>query len=70
MLSSRGVAVFGTGLAMWLTARILGSPGLEVVGIGLGILPFLAVGFARWNRSRLSVRRRLFGAAHGGRPGA
>jgi uncharacterized protein (DUF58 family) len=59
MLSSRGVAVFGAGLAMWFVARILGSPGLEVVGIGLGILPFLAVGFARWNRSRLSVRRRL-----------
>ena len=28
----RGVAVFVTGLAMWLAARFLGSPGLEVVG--------------------------------------
>jgi hypothetical protein len=33
MLAGRGVAVFVTGLAMWLTARLLGSPGLEVVAI-------------------------------------
>jgi uncharacterized protein (DUF58 family) len=59
MLSSRGIAVLGAGLAMWLMARTLGSPGLEVVGIGLGVLPFLAVGSARWNRSRLTVHRRL-----------
>lgn len=59
MLSPRGVAVFGAGLAMWLSARILGSPGLEVIAIGLGALPFVAVAFARWNRSRLTVRRHL-----------
>jgi uncharacterized protein (DUF58 family) len=59
MLSARGVAVFCAGLSMWLTARVLGSAGLEVVGIGLAILPLLAVSFARWNRTRLSVHRRL-----------
>jgi uncharacterized protein (DUF58 family) len=59
MLSARGVAVMGAGLAMWIAARILGSPGLEVVGVGLGVLPLLAVLFARWSRARLSVRRRL-----------
>lgn len=59
MLSPRGVTVFFAGLAMWLCARVLGSPGLEVIGIGLGALPFIAVAAARWTRSRLTVRRRL-----------
>jgi uncharacterized protein (DUF58 family) len=44
---------------MWLCARVLGSPGLEVIGIGMGALPFIAVAVARWSRSRLTVRRRL-----------
>ena len=42
MLTGRGVAVFVAGLAMWVAARIVGSPGMEVVGVGLAALPFLA----------------------------
>ena len=59
MLAGRGAAVLATGIAMWVAARLLGSPGLEVVGIGIGILPFLAAWAARRGSKRLSVRRRL-----------
>lgn len=59
MLTPRGVAVFVAGLAMWVSARIVGSPGLEVVGIGLAVLPFLAALLARRGRARIAARRRL-----------
>ncbi len=59
MLAGRGVAVFTTGLAMWVAARLLGSPGLEVVGIGIGALPFLSALAAKRGARRLLVRRRL-----------
>jgi uncharacterized protein (DUF58 family) len=44
---------------MWFAARVLGSPGLEVVGIGIGLLPFLAALFVRFTPRRLELRRRL-----------
>jgi hypothetical protein len=47
MLAGRGVAVLATGLLMWLAARLIGSPGLEVVAIGIAALPFVAAGAAR-----------------------
>ncbi len=59
MLTARGIAVAIAGVAMWLTARIVGSPGLEVVGLGLGALPVLALALSQWSRRRLDVRRRL-----------
>lgn len=59
MLAGRGVAVLGTGVGMWVAARLLGSPGLEVVGIGIGLLPFLASAAAKRGAKRLLVRRRL-----------
>lgn len=59
MPSGRGLVVFGAGLAMWVAARIVGSPGLEVVAIGLVALPFLAGLFVRWGRTRIRIRRRL-----------
>ena len=59
MLAGRGVAVLATGIAMWLAARLLGSPGLEVVAIGIGALPFLAAGAAKRGARRLVVRRHL-----------
>ena len=59
MPSGRGLVVFGAGLAMWIAARIVGSSGMEVVGIGLVALPFLAGLFVRWGRTRLRIRRRL-----------
>jgi uncharacterized protein (DUF58 family) len=51
--------VFVAGLAMWVVARIVGSPGMEVVGVGLAALPFLAALLARRRRSRIATRRRL-----------
>ena len=59
MLTGRGVTVFVAGLAMWVVARIGGSPGMEVVGVGLAALPFLAALLARRRRSRIATRRRL-----------
>jgi uncharacterized protein (DUF58 family) len=44
---------------MWVAARILGSPGLEVVAIGIGALPFLAALFVRFTPRKLEIRRRL-----------
>lgn len=57
--SGRGAAVWFAGVAMWLTARIVGSPGLEVVGIGLVSLPIIAALFVRAGRQRIAIRRRL-----------
>jgi uncharacterized protein (DUF58 family) len=59
VLAGRGVAVVGTALAMWLAARLLGSPGLEVVAIGIGALPLVAAGAAKRGARRLLVHRRL-----------
>ncbi|MGZ5292585.1 MAG: DUF58 domain-containing protein [Actinomycetota bacterium] len=59
MLTGRGVTVVVAGLAMWVAARIVGSAGLEVVGVGLIVLPFFAGLFSRWGRQRISARRRL-----------
>ena len=42
MLTPRGISVAVAGVAMWLAARFLGSPGLEIVAIGLALLPFIA----------------------------
>lgn len=59
MPSGRGVAALLAGLAMWLVARIIGSPGLEVIGVGIACLPLIAALFVRWGRQRIAVRRRL-----------
>lgn len=59
MPSGRGLLVLGSGLTMWLAGRLIGSPGLAVVGVGLCALPLLASLFARWGRQRLVVERRL-----------
>jgi uncharacterized protein (DUF58 family) len=59
MPSGRGLVVFVAGLAMWLAARLLGSPALAVVGLGFAFLPFAAALFARWGRQRIAVTRRL-----------
>jgi uncharacterized protein (DUF58 family) len=59
MLAGRGVVVAVAGIAMWLAARLIGSPGLEVIGLGLAVLPLVAGLFVRWNRQHVVVRRRL-----------
>jgi uncharacterized protein (DUF58 family) len=59
MLAGRGVTVFVTGIAMWFAARLLGSPGLEVIAIGITALPLIASFAAKRGAQRISVRRRL-----------
>ncbi|MEP6477086.1 MAG: DUF58 domain-containing protein [Actinomycetota bacterium] len=59
MPTGRGLVVFLAGLGMWLTARLLGSPALAVVGVGLAFLPFAAAALARWGRQRVGATRRL-----------
>lgn len=59
MLTPRGVSLSIAGVATWFAARILGSPGVEVVGIGIAILPFFAGLVVRGSRRDLTVDRRL-----------
>jgi uncharacterized protein (DUF58 family) len=59
MLTRRGATVLGAGVAMWMAARLVGSPGLEVVGIGLAALPLVAGFFVHRGRQRLDLHRRL-----------
>ncbi|MDP9299544.1 MAG: DUF58 domain-containing protein, partial [Actinomycetota bacterium] len=59
MFTPRGVTVCVAGVAMWFVARLIGSAGLEVVGIGFVLLPVVAGFFLRWTERRVSVRRRL-----------
>ena len=59
MPSGRGVAVLFAGLAMWLVARIIGSPGLEVIALGLAALPAIAAIFVHRGHQRIIVHRRL-----------
>lgn len=59
MITRRGVTVILAGLAMWMVARLIGSPGLEAVGIGLGVLPLVAGVTVHLMKSRISVSRHL-----------
>jgi uncharacterized protein (DUF58 family) len=57
--SGRGVVVLAAGLAMWFVARLIGSPGLAVIGVGFAVLPLFASVFTRWGRQQIVVTRRL-----------
>jgi len=59
MLTSRGISVAVAGVLMWLAARFLGSPGLEVIAIGLAFLPLIAGGYLRWSNRPVTVTRHL-----------
>jgi uncharacterized protein (DUF58 family) len=59
MFTTRGLTVIVGGLAMWVVARVIGSPGLEVVGLGLAALPVLALVVSARGRRRLEIRRHL-----------
>src|SRR5262245_881448 len=59
MPSGRGVLVFASGIMVWVGARMLGSPTLHMVAVGLVLLPFAAALFARWSRQRVRIRRHL-----------
>jgi len=60
MLTPRGVTLCVAGIVMWFIAKIVGSPGLEVAGIGLAAVPFLASVTIRSGKPKqIAVRRRL-----------
>ncbi|HSL12076.1 MAG TPA: DUF58 domain-containing protein [Actinomycetota bacterium] len=59
MFTPRGITVAAGGLAMWVVARIIGSPGLEVVGLGLAALPVVALAVAARGRRRLELHRHV-----------
>jgi uncharacterized protein (DUF58 family) len=59
MLTPRGITVAVAGIVMWVCARFLGSPGLEVVAIGLGALPFIAGLYLRWSHKTITATRHL-----------
>jgi uncharacterized protein (DUF58 family) len=58
MSSGRGVLVVLAGLGIWTVARLVGSPGLAVIGIGLLFLPLFSRLATGWGQ-RLAVERRL-----------
>lgn len=59
MVTSRGWLVFGCGIGLWVVARLVGSPTIHVVAVGLAVLPFLALAVSRRVQSRIEVSRRL-----------
>jgi len=59
MLTPRGITVAVAGIVMWVSARFLGSPGLEVVAIGLAALPFVAGLYLRWSNRTITATRHL-----------
>ena len=59
MLTPRGITVAVAGIVMWVCARFLGSPGLEVVAIGLAALPFIAGLFLRATNKPIAATRHL-----------
>jgi uncharacterized protein (DUF58 family) len=56
---ARGVLVFACGISLWIAARLLGSPTLHVVAVGLVALPVAATLFARRHRPDIAVHRSL-----------
>lgn len=59
MLTGRGWAVLATGAALWLTSRLLGTPDVHMVSVGLLALVALAALLVRFVRHDLSAVRRL-----------
>jgi uncharacterized protein (DUF58 family) len=59
MPSGRGFIVFACGLGLWAAGRLLGSPTIHVVAVGLCVLPLIAAFVCRHTGQELRVRRRL-----------
>jgi len=59
MLTPRGLTLSLAGVGMWFVARLVGSPGLEVVGLALAVAPLLAGLTVRRGPAGVVVRRRL-----------
>ena len=51
--------VLGAGIALWVAARMVGSPSLHIVAVGVTVLPLMARIFVMITRHRLAVVRRL-----------
>jgi uncharacterized protein (DUF58 family) len=59
VLTGRAWAVLASGLALWLTSRLLGTPDVHMVAVGLlALIPFAAV-LVRFMRHDLTAVRRL-----------
>ncbi len=59
MLTPRGTTVAVAGVVMWCCARLFGSPGLEVVAIGIAALPAIALLSLRWSAKPVRATRHL-----------
>jgi uncharacterized protein (DUF58 family) len=63
MLSTRGWIVLGTGVFMWIAARMVGSPTLHIVAVGLVVLPLVSWIFVFRTRHHLVAVRRVGSAS-------
>ncbi|HLB63079.1 MAG TPA: DUF58 domain-containing protein [Actinomycetota bacterium] len=59
MPSGRGLVTLAAALGLWLGARLVGSPTLHVVAVGVAVLPFAAAWFGRRANRQLAIRRRI-----------
>lgn len=59
MLTTRGWAVIGGGVLLWLTSRALGAPDLHMIAVGLIALVPLSAVLVRAARHDLAATRRL-----------
>ena len=59
MPTRRGWAAIAAGLSLWIAARLIGSPDLHMLSVGLLVLPLITILYVRWTRVRLGIRRHL-----------
>ena len=59
MLTRRGWAAVAAAASTWVVARLIGSPDLHMMAVGILVLPLLALAFVRLSRPRLEVHRHL-----------
>jgi uncharacterized protein (DUF58 family) len=59
VLTGRAWAILGTGAALWVTSRLLGTPDVHMVAVGLIALVPLAAVLVRFMRHDLTAVRRL-----------
>ena len=57
MLTSRGLGLLATTVALWLASRLLGVPGLQMAAVGALLLVVAAVVFTSLSSTRLHVDR-------------
>ncbi|MEX2274584.1 MAG: DUF58 domain-containing protein [Actinomycetota bacterium] len=59
MPSGRGLLVCACGAGLWILARLLGSPTVHIVAVGVLLLPLVTALLGRRARQRLDIRRHL-----------